>query len=378
MNRFCVEVINARGEILEFPSGEKPAIVRAISHDGTPALHEGKTIMICAGSAPVLPPIPGAKDNPLVADSTGLLAIEYIPKRLAIIGGGVIGVEFAGLFAALGSSVTVIEMMDEIVPFMDREQPVEIQRGDVPPLKAVEFKLGFRVERVDGSTVHYKDKIGTTEKKEADIILLAVGRQPVLDTWGSVISKVGTVIDTSPKGITVNDRMRTNIPGIWAAGDVTGKSLLAHAAYRMAEVAVTDILPALDGGDSFSKPANVMRYCAVPWAVYGITEAAGVGITEQEAAARGIKIIKASLPMKVSGRFIAENSSNRQGAVKVIADAENHRILGVHAVGAYATEFIWGGAALIEQEFRIEDVKQLIFPHPTVSELIRDVVWEIK
>ena len=144
----------------------------------------------------------------------------------------------------------------------------------------------------------------------------------------------------------------------------------------MAEVAVEDILASLDAE---AKPtANLWRSNAVPWAVYGLTEAAGVGITEQEADAKGIAILKASLPMRVSGRFIAENTIMGQGAVKVIAAADNHRILGIHAVGAYASEFIWGGAALIEQEFRTEDVKQLIFPHPTVCELIRDVVWSIE
>jgi dihydrolipoamide dehydrogenase len=141
----------------------------------------------------------------------------------------------------------------------------------------------------------------------------------------------------------------------------------------MAEVAVADILSFLDGGGA----RDTMRYNAVPWAVYGLTEAAGVGITEQEAAAKGIAVLKATLPMRVSGRFLAENTLLGQGAVKVIAGSEDRRVLGVHAVGAYASEFIWGGAALIEQEFRIEDVKQLIFPHPTVSELIRDVVWAI-
>jgi dihydrolipoamide dehydrogenase len=121
-----------------------------------------------------------------------------------------------------------------------------------------------------------------------------------------------------------------------------------------------------------------MRYNAVPWAVYGFTEAAGVGITEQEAEAKGIAILKASLPMQYSGRFVAENTFAGTGAVKVIADAKDRRILGLHAVGPYSPEFIWGGAALIEQEMRIDDVKELIFPHPTVSELIRDAVWEIK
>jgi dihydrolipoamide dehydrogenase len=146
----------------------------------------------------------------------------------------------------------------------------------------------------------------------------------------------------------------------------------------MAEVAVVDIIGVLDNVEqSGGMTADVMRYNAIPWAVYGIREAAGVGITEQEAAVKGVNIIKGSLPMRVSGRFVAENTLMGQGAVKVIADAENRRILGIHAVGAYAPEFIWGGAALIEQEFRIDEVKQLIFPHPTVCELIRDVVWEI-
>ena len=369
MKRFGVDVLNARGEIISAPLGEKPAKVKSVAHNGTAEEHEGKTILVSAGSVPVLPPIPGAKGNPLVLDSTGLLSIESVPKRLAVIGGGVIGVEFAGLFSAMGSEVTVIEMMDEIVPFMDKEQAPLLRRA----MKAVNFKLGCKVEKIEGGAVHYTDKKGKAEIKEADIVLMAVGRRPVLDTWGA--AAVG--IDTSPKGVATNDRMRTNIPGIWAAGDVTGKSLLAHSAYRMAEVAVADITGVLDNTQS-AKTNNVMRYNAIPWAVYGITEAAGVGITEQEAAAKGVKIIKGSLPMRVSGRFVAENTLMGQGAVKVIADAENRRILGIHAVGAYATEFIWGGAALIEQEFRIDEVKQLIFPHPTVSEIIRDVVWELE
>jgi dihydrolipoamide dehydrogenase len=306
-----------------------------------------------------------------VVDSTGLLSIETIPKRLAVIGGGVIGVEFAGLFSSLGAEVTVIEMMDEIVPFMDKEQAPLLRRA----MKDVKFKLGCKVEKIEGAAVYYTAKGGKAEQAEADLVLMAVGRRPVLNTWGA--EAVG--IDSTPKGVTVDDRMRTNISGIWAAGDVTGRSLLAHSAYRMAEVAVADILAKLGG---VAEPAaagtsNRMRYNAVPWAVYGITEAAGVGLTEQEAEARGTGILKASLPMRVSGRFAAENTFAGQGAVKVIACAKTRQILGVHAVGAYASEFIWGGAALIEQELRIEDVKQLIFPHPTVCELIRDAVWEL-
>jgi dihydrolipoamide dehydrogenase len=366
MKRFGVEVAGGRGEILSPPSGETPAKIKSVSLDGKTTEHEGKTILVCAGSIPVMPPIPGAKDNPKVADSTALLSIDQVPKRLAIIGGGVIGVEFAGLFSALGSQVAVIEMMDEIVPFMDKEQAPILRRA----MKAVDFKLGCKVEKIDNATVHYTTKDGKQEKHEADLILMAVGRRPVLDSWGAAAAG----LNIKGAGVVVDDWMRTNIPRIWAAGDVTGKSLLAHTAYRMGEVAVSDILATL--GHAADK-TNRMRYNAIPWAVYGITEAAGVGITEQEAAAKGITILKASLPMKVSGRFVAENSFSGAGAVKVIADASNRRILGIHAVGAYAPEFIWGGAALIEQELRIDDVKQLIFPHPTVCELIRDVTWEI-
>jgi len=362
MKRLGVEVINGRAEILSAASGEKPAKVRSVAANGEVAEHEAKTILVCAGSVPVMPPISGAKDNPLVVDSTGLLSARAVPGRLAIIGGGVIGVEFAGLFSALGSKVTVIEMMDEIVPFMDREQSPILRHA----MKGVNFKLGCRVEKIDSgradsSAVCYTAQDGRAETAEADLILMAVGRRPVIDTWGAKAAG----LDVTSKGVAVDERMRTNVPGIWAAGDVTGKSLLAHSAYRMAEVAVAGILGKNDR----------MRFNAVPWAVYGLTEAAGVGITEQEAEAKGIAILKASLPMQFSGRFVAENTFAGVGAVKVIADAKDRRILGIHAVGPYSPEFIWGGAALIEQEMRIDDVKELIFPHPTVSELIRDVVW---
>jgi dihydrolipoamide dehydrogenase len=375
MKRFGVEVIEGRGEVLAAPAGDRPGKVRAAlssnaSGDASPSLeqdYEGRTILICAGSVPAAPPIPGGRDNPLVVDSTGLLDITAIPRRLAVIGGGVIGVEFAGLFASLGAEVTVIEMMDEIVPFMDREQAPLLRRA----MGNVKFKLGYMVEKIESATVHYS-RDGKPEQTEADLVLMAAGRRPVLTSWGAEAAGVGV----TPKGVTVDDRMRTNISGIWAAGDVTGRSLLAHSAYRMAEVAVADILARLNGQAAPGVP-NRMRYNAVPWAVYGLTEAAGVGITEQEAAAKGTAVLKASLPMRVSGRFAAENTFAGQGAVKVIACADTRRILGVHAVGAYASEFIWGGAALIEQELRIEDVKQLIFPHPTVCELIRDAVWTL-
>ena len=368
MKRFKVDVVEGAGSIVG--RGK----VRVTPSAGGPAAdYECRAILVSTGSSPFAPPIPGSKDNPKVVDSTGLLDIASVPKKLCVIGGGVIGVEFASLFSALGSEVSVVEMLDEIVPFMDKEQAPLLRRA----MKGVEFKLGCRVEKLEGATVHYTTKAGAAEKVEADLVLMAVGRRPNVSGWGA--ESVG--LDASPKGVAVDDRMRTNVPSIWAAGDVTGRSLLAHSAYRMAEVAVADIVSTLDGTPGPLNgpiPANRMRYDAVPWAVYGLPEAAGVGMTEQDAAAKGVSIKKATLPMKISGRFAAENTFAGQGAVKLISEEKSGRILGLHAVGAYASEFIWGGAALIEQELRVEDVKQLIFPHPTVGELIRDCAWEIE
>jgi len=198
---------------------------------------------------------------------------------------------------------------------------------------------------------------------------MAVGRKAETSSWGA--KEAG--IDIGPKGVNIDERMRTNVSGVWAAGDVNGRSMLAHSAYRMAEVAVKDICAYLDGTSS----RDFMRYHAVPWAVYSLPEAAGIGLTEQEALTQGIAIKKASLPMTVSGRFIAENGIRAPGNVKVIVEAESEKILGVHIIGPYASEMIWGATALIENEMRVADVKEMIFPHPSVSEVIREVIWSL-
>ncbi len=332
---------------------------------GTARVHQAGAVILATGSAPVMPPIPGCKDNPRVVDSTGILELPQPPRRLVVVGGGVSGVEFAGLFAALGAQVEVVEMMDEIVPFMDREQAPVLRRA----LKGVSFRLGCKVTKVEGSTVHYLTREGTPAAAEGDVVLMAVGRRPVVDGWGA--REAG--LDVSPRGVVVDDRMRTNLPGVWAVGDLTGKSLLAHSAYRMGDVAVADIV-----SPPGAARRNVMRYDAVPWVVYGLTEAAGVGLTEQEAAARGLAVKKASVRLNASGRFCAESGFSAPGAVKVLADRATDRILGVHVVGTYASELIWGAAALIEQELRAGDVREIIFPHPTVCEVVRDAVWELE
>ena len=329
-------------------------------------VYDTEHIIVATGSLPVMPPIPGCRGNPKVVDSTGLLSVPEVPKRLCVIGGGVIGVEFASLFSALGAEVEVVEMLDEIVPFMDREAAPILRRG----LKGVTFNLGCKVEKIEGATVFYRKKDGTEAKAEADLVLMAVGRKPNIEGWGA--KEAG--LDVSPKGVVVDDRMRTNLPKVWAVGDVTGRSLLAHTAYRMAEVAAANIVD----GEAAAARGETLRWDAIPWAVYSIPEAAGIGLTQQEAERRGIAVKTSSVPLRVSGRFAAENGFAAPGTAKLIAEAASGRIIGVHIVGAYASETIWGASAVIEQELRVSDLRQLVFPHPTVSEAIREAAWAMK
>ncbi len=364
MKKRKVEVIEGEGSL----TAPGTVLVRPAA-GGEPQEFRARATLVATGSVPAMPPIPGVQDNPLVVDSTGLLALPEVPRRLCVIGGGVIGVEFASLFASLGVEVTVVEMLDEIIPFMDREQAPLLRRALTTA--GVKFKLGCRVERIDGSTTHYTTAKGAAESVEADLVLMAIGRRAARQGWGA--ETVG--LDVSPQGVTVDDRMRTNIPGIWAAGDLTGRSMLAHTAYRMGEVAAADIAASLAGNPASNH--NRMRYDAIPWVIYSLPEAAGVGLTEAEARERGYQIRKATVPGVLSGRFVAENGFRARGAVKLVADAATDRILGLHIVGSYASEMIWGGAALIEQEMRVRDLREMILPHPTVSELIREAAWEM-
>lgn len=353
--RAGVEVVKAHANLV------KPGVVEI---DGTQKTADH--IIIATGSEPVMPPIPGAKDNPAVVDSTGLLAIEKVPERLAVIGGGVIGVEFASLFAAFGSQVEVIEMLPEIVPFMDDDLAAQLRKG----IKGVDFHLGCKVTAIEGGTVVYEDPQGTVQRAEADAVLMAVGRRPLVNGWGAEQSG----LDFTSRGIKVNDIMQTNLPNVWAVGDVTGRSLLAHAAYRMADIVAAHILNPAGASSS----GEVFRDNTVPWAVYSMPEAAGVGLTEAKAKEQGYAVVTATVPLVLSGRFIAENGLKAPGAVKLIADAESRLILGIHMLGPYAPETIWGAATVLESEFTVEDLRQVVFPHPTVSEGIREAAWAVR
>lgn len=350
MKKFKVDVVAGTAEILD-----KNTVKTA---DGK--TYQGKNLIIATGSTPLMPPIPGALDNPKVLSSTGLLELATLPEHLVVIGGGVIGVEFASLFATLGVKVTVVELMDEIIPFMDKEHAPQMRKA----LAGIDFQLGGKVERIDGGTVHYTSKSGA-KSVTGDVILMAVGRRLNVQNLG--LEKLG--VDFSPRGIVTDEFMRTNIPGVFAIGDVTGRSLLAHSASRMGEVAVSAITDAPEARQR-------MRYHAIPWVVYTNPEAAGVGLTEDEAKKQGKNTDVRQIPLRNSGRYLAENGASAPGAVKVIVDKDSGLILGVQMFGAGVGEMVWGAAALIEAELRVKEAREIIFPHPTVGEVIRDALWE--
>lgn len=322
-------------------------------------VYEGTHVVIATGGSPFVPPIPGAK-QPHVVTSTEILSGDRIPQTLVVIGGGVIGIEFASFFSSLGVKVEVIEMLDEIIPFMDRTQAAEFRKA----LKGkVGFHLGCRVTEIDGQTVKYTAKDGSQQSVQADLVLMSVGRAPNLSGLG--FEEAG--LDFDRRGIKVDEQMRTNLPGVFAIGDVTGLSQLAHSATRMGEVALNTICGQRDR----------FRRNAIPWAVYSMPEVAGCGYTEAEAEEKGHRVETASLPLTMSGRFLAENGKRGPGSVKVIKDADTDVLLGVHMVGAGVSEMIYGAAVMIEAELRVKDIREIVFPHPTVGEVMRDVMFNL-
>jgi len=320
-------------------------------------IYEGSYLIIATGSSAFIPPIEGAALSHVLT-STEILSLDEIPSSLVIIGGGVIGIEFASFFSMIGTKVTVIEMMDEILPMMDPEFAKLMRRE----LKQVTFHLGCKVGKIDKESVYYTDAKGEQKTVDASLVLMSVGRKP--NTQG--LENLALEIDR--RGIVVDDRMQTNVANIYAIGDVNGRSLLAHSASRMAEVAVANI---------FGSKRMRMRYHAIPWAVYGNPEAAGCGLTEREAKEQGIDVMAQTVQMRANGRFLAEHGKKGAGLVKVICSKETKAILGIHLLGPYSSEMIWGASALIEAELRVQDVKEIVFPHPSVSELIKDACFAL-
>ncbi len=348
MKKYKVEVINAEAEIKK-KEGEN-TIIHANDTD-----YACKNLMIATGSEPVIPPIKGLERDEIYTN-TEILDIKERPDELTIIGAGFIGVEFANFFGSMGTKVTVIEMLDEILPGIDPEFSSMLRKELTK--KNIEFKLGAKViEKQSNKLIIEKD--GKNETIDTKHVLVSVGRKPVVKGYG--LDNIGVEYDA--KGIKVDQYCQTNIPNVYAVGDVNGISLLAHTASREGEVVV----------DNISGKKSIMRYNAVPGVVYTNPEIATVGLTEQQAKEQNISYEVSTLPMTYAGRFMAENEGFN-GLTKVIAGKKYGEILGVHMIGNPSSEFIYGAAMAIEMQMRIQDVSETIFPHPTVSEIFKETV----
>ena len=358
--------VQMRDAGVEVVRGE--AVITGRSADGTLTLscedtrYEAHNLLISTGSEAAIPPIPGLKEGlgESVLTNREILAMTEVPQRLVVIGGGVIGMEFASFFNSIGTQVTVVEMLPKILGPMDGEISALLQAQYAK--KGVEFHLSCKVVAVEGKEVVYETPEGETCRAAGDKILVSVGRRASFSGIGLETLGVELALNPAgrPYGIKVDEKMRTNVPGVYAAGDVTGFSMLAHTASREAEVAVNTLLGKEDN----------MRYNAIPGVVYTNPEVAGVGLTEEEAVRKGLDFKVVKLPMAFSGRFVAENERG-EGLCKLILDAEG-RILGAHMLGNPCSEIIQSACMAIEKGMTAEELTRVVFPHPTVSEILKE------
>lgn len=314
-------------------------------------------LLICTGSEAFVPPIPGSEGNEAVITNREIIALTEAPQSIVIIGGGVIGMEFASLYNSLGIPVTVIEMMPEILGGMDCEAG-EMLRG-IYAKRGVKFHMQCKVARIDGNRVYFTGNEGEEECVEGEKILVSAGRRPVLTGYG-----LENIAIETERGIKVNGRMQTSMKNVYAAGDVTGFSMLAHTASREAEVAVSH----MTGG------TDEMRYNAIPGVVYTNPEVSGIGFTEEQAVKAGIEYRLHKLPMTYSGRFVAENEGVT-GLCKILTDKEG-KVIGMHMLGNPSSEFISTASLAISCGMSVEQIKRCVFPHPTVSEIIKETLLE--
>lgn len=327
--------------------------------DGTEEEMSADAIILATGSVNSVPSIPGIRENANCIDSTEALSLEKLPESMVVIGGGVIGLELACAYAAFGTQITVVEALDHMLPMLDGD----LTKVGVRHMKkmGIKFKLEHPVQRIEeaeaGARVVCQDKNGAEVSFEAEKVLVAIGRRA--NTESLALDVAGIAHD---KGrILVNDRMETNVPGVYAIGDcVFGRAQLAHTASAMGEVAAENIM----GREAvYDQRTN-------PTCVYMEPEAASVGLTEEQAAAAGIAYKIGKFPMTANGKALILNGG--EGVVKIIADAQDERVLGMHIIGPRATDLISEGALAIQMGATLSDLIATIHSHPTVTEAVRE------
>lgn len=349
VNSYGAELVEKEAVI----TGEKNGLIQ-ISAGGEN--YEMTCLLICTGSDTVIPPIKGLSE---VDYWTSKEALEstVLPKSLAIIGGGVIGMEFASFFNSIGVKVSVVEMMPEILGAMDKETSAMLRMEYQK--RGVDFYINSKVTEVSRSGVTI-EKDGKSSVIAADKILVSVGRKANINQVG--LDKLN--IELFRNAVKVDENMLTSHPHVYACGDITGRSMLAHTAIRESEVAINHILGIADR----------MNYDCVPSVVYTNPELAGVGKTEEELNAVGISYHIQKLPMVYSGRFVAENETGN-GLCKLILD-DNDRVIGCHILGNPASEIIVVAGIAIQHGYTVEEFRKTIFPHPTVGEIYHETLFE--
>lgn len=337
------------------------AEIKGRKEDGTITIlcgsetYEAANLLLCTGSETVIPPIPGLAETDFWTSREALQTKE-LPASIVIIGGGVVGMEFASFFNSMGAEVHVVEMQDKILGAMDRELSEMLQAEYAK--RGVRFYLGHRVTAIRGTEV-VTEKDGSETVITGEKILLSVGRRAVTKGFG--LETLG--VEMMRSGVKVNEHMQTSVPNVYAAGDITAFSMLAHTAVSEAEVAVRHIL-----GDA----ASGMSYKAIPGVVYTNPEIAGVGMTEDELKKEGVPYTVKKLPMAYSGRFVAENEQGN-GVCKLILSEEG-KIVGAHLLGNPASELIVIAGIAIEKGMTARELKAVTFPHPTVGEIIKETL----
>lgn len=337
--------------------GEKGFLVKAGNE-----LYNGARLTIATGSETVIPPVKGLKEglaDGFVVTNKEVLDLDSLPKELVVIGGGVIGLEMACYFASVGSHVTVIEMMPKIAGATDADICRILM--DIYGKSGMEFKLSCKVLEVGTDRVIYEEN-GEKKTVCCDKVLLSAGRRA--STAGIGLETLG--IEQVRGAITTDKYLCTNVANVYAVGDCNGKLMLAHTAYREAEVAVNHMLGIRDE----------MRYDVIPSVIYTDPEVACVGLSLEAAREKGINAKEIKLPMMFSGRYVAENE-NGKGFIKLIVDTDKKRLLGCHMIGSYASETILAVTMMIDTELPPSRLQKIVFPHPTVGEVIREALFTI-
>jgi dihydrolipoamide dehydrogenase len=356
LQRAGVRVIRGRGRFTT------PHTLTVDAAEGALSVEAARGVVVATGSRPIRLPLPGI-DLPGIVDSTGALELAELPRRLLIVGGGVVGVELADIFGAFGTEVTVVEMLDRLLPQMDADLGAGLawtfgQRG-------IRVHLNSRLVRLDGGQSGLLAAIATPAGQltaEADLILVAVGRQPNVENLGLDVAGVRV----ERMGIPVNGQMETNVPGVYAVGDVTGTMPLAHVAMQGGEVAVE----------------NALGYAArldlktVPWCVYTEPEVASVGLTESQAREAGYDVRAGRFPLNANGKALTYGESD--GFVKVVSEARYGEVLGLHLIAPHASDLIHEGGLALTLEATLDELITTLHGHPTLGEAIREAALECR